>query len=313
MKERKICLQKNAIYLNQICLNGESADSLLDSIYNVVTLILNSTKCPKERTTTTWQETAMNDCDRLFNTYNNMINNPSYNRDEILAAYNQYQIKRNSLHAEISQKVNNDYKSILESRDDKKLWALIDWSGNIRPSEPKTHPSIGEMTAHFQMLYEPLVDDGKLGNLTTNVYIPITDDQIQMDEVQKGCKQMKKGGFDFSITALYLIMSCISPVILHLLNLIFFTGFPLKLCTSLLTAIPKSGNYLLPTNFRGIQMQPLMANLYDRIITNRLLMWVKINQNKPPFRKEKEQRTKYFYYVMDYLYTWTKHSFSQCT
>ena len=59
-------LTENAIYLNQICQNGESADSLLDSIYNVVTLILNSTKCPKERTTTTWQETAMNDCDRLF-------------------------------------------------------------------------------------------------------------------------------------------------------------------------------------------------------------------------------------------------------
>ena len=53
------------------------------------------------------------------------------------------------------------------------------------------------MTTHFQMLYEPLVDDGKLGNLTTNVYVPITDDQVQMDEVQKGCKQMKKGGFDF--------------------------------------------------------------------------------------------------------------------
>ena len=78
----------------------------------------------------------MNDCDRLFNTYNNMINNPSYNRDEILAAYNQYQIKRNSLHAEISQKVNNVYESILESHDDKKLWALVDWSGNTRPSEP---------------------------------------------------------------------------------------------------------------------------------------------------------------------------------
>ena len=34
-------------------------------------------------------------------------------------------------------------------------------------------------------------------------------------------------------------------------------------------------------------MQPLMANLYDRIITNRLLMWVKVNPEQTAFQKGK--------------------------
>ena len=85
-----------------------------------------------------------------------------------------------------------------------------------------------EMSEHFQILYEPLADDGELDHLTTNVYIPVTDDRIEMDEVQKGCNQMRSRGFNFTITVLYLIMSCIAPVILYVLNFIFLTGFPLK-------------------------------------------------------------------------------------
>ena len=34
-------------------------------------------------------------------------------------------------------------------------------------------------------------------------------------------------------------------------------------------------------------MQPMLANLYDRIITNRLLQWVKINPEQTAFQKGK--------------------------
>ena len=143
-------LTENVIYLNQVCHNQESAELILDSIYTILTPILNSTKCPKDRTTTTTcQETAMNNCDRLFNTYNNMLNDPIYNNEKVMAAYNQYQIQRKSLHAETAQKVD---KSILDSRNDKKLWALIDWSGKSRTTSHITHPSMLEMSEHFQML-----------------------------------------------------------------------------------------------------------------------------------------------------------------
>ena len=55
-----------------------------------------------------------------------MLNDPIYNNEKVMAAYNHYQKQRNSLHAETAQKVDNEYKPILDSRDDKKLWALID-------------------------------------------------------------------------------------------------------------------------------------------------------------------------------------------
>ena len=51
---------------------------------------------------------------------------------------------------------------------------------------------------------------------------------------------------------------------------VVFCAYPLKLTMSLLHAIPKTGNLLLPTNYRRIQMQPMLALLYDRIIASRL-------------------------------------------
>ena len=56
---------------------------------------------------------------------------------------------------------------------------------------------------------------------------------------------------------------------------------------SLLSSIPKFGNLALPTNYRGIQMQSLLANLYDRILSNRLIQWVKINDEQTAFQKGK--------------------------
>ena len=71
------------------------------------------------------------------------------------------------------------------------------------------------------------------------------------------------------------------------MNTILFDKFPVNLCTSVLTAIPKSGNLNLANNYRGIQMQPLLANLYDRISSNRLMRWEKINNEQTAFQKGK--------------------------
>ena len=83
------------------------------------------------------------------------------------------------------------------------------------------------------------------------------------------------------------MLSCIAPTILYLLNIMFFNGFPLKLCNALLSVLPESRNLLLPKNYRGISMLPLVANLYDRIIANRLMKWVKINPEQTAFQKGK--------------------------
>ena len=89
--------------------------------------------------------------------------------------------------------------------------------------------------------------------------------------------QTKKEGYDFPVTCLLLLMTTDGSIVLHLMNTILFTYFPTSLYMALLSAIPKCGNLRLNKNYRGIQMQPMLANLYDRIICNRLILWAKIN------------------------------------
>ena len=98
---------------------------------------------------------------------------------------------------------------------------------------------------------------------------------------------MKNGGYDYYLSMLKLLLSSVAGVVLLLMNTILFDKFPVNRCTSVLTAIPKSGNLKLVNNYRGIQMQPLLANLYDRILSNRLMRWVKINNEQTAFQKGK--------------------------
>ena len=98
---------------------------------------------------------------------------------------------------------------------------------------------------------------------------------------------MKKGGWDYSLSVLKLLMRCIPTCILLPLNAIFFVSYPLKVALSMLYAIPKKGNSMLPMNYRGIQVQPLLGLLYDRILANRLIGWAKINYEQTAFQKNK--------------------------
>ena len=91
-----------------------------------------------------------------------------------------------------------------------------------------------------------------------------------------------------------LLIGSLAPAILIFLNILFYVAYPIKLATSLLFAIPKKGDNKIVSNLRGIQMQPLLAILYDRK--------VKLAQNKRRSKKENQQLTRYFYYVPSY--TW---------
>ena len=116
---------------------------------------------------------------------------------------------------------------------------------------------------------------------------PETDDPIDETEVKEACSQTKKGGYDFSINCLLLLLSIIGGVLLLLMNKILFGSFPLRLCTSILTVIPKLGNLRLSDNYRRIQMLPLLANVFDRTLCIRLIRWAKINFEQTAFQKGK--------------------------
>ena len=157
------------------------------------------------------------------------------------------------------------YKHPNESKDDRHVWKMIDWSGNTNTEPPKNPPSVFELSDHFAKLYEPIDDEENLHSLKSSVNIPITDDPITPKEICDASREMKKGGYDYPSTVLRVLISTILPVIVLLLNTILFSSYPSKLAISILSVIPKIGNLSLPTNYRGIQIQPLIANLYDRV------------------------------------------------
>ena len=82
-------------------------------------------------------------------------------------------------------------------------------------------------------------------------------------------------------------MLTLSPFLVLLKNMIFYATYPVKLTISLLHALPKKGDLSLMKNYRGIQMQPLLSLLYDRIITKRLTLWAKFNTEQSAFQKGK--------------------------
>ena len=84
-----------------------------------------------------------------------------------------------------------------------------------------------------------------------------------------------------------LLLGTVGGVLLLLMNTMLTTGFASNLRTSLLTALPKSGNLRLSDNYRGIQMLPLLAVVFDRIICNRSIQWAKINFEQTAFQKGK--------------------------
>ena len=145
------------------------------------------------------------------------------------------------------------------------------------------------MADYFEKLYEPLdLNEGtEIENMQTDMYIPITDDPISAGEMNAAYLKMRKGGYDYSIDVMKLLMGSLAPAILILLNILFYVAYPIKVATSLLFAIPKKGDKNLLSNLRGIQMQPLLAILYDRIIASRLVMWSKVSPEQTAFQKGK--------------------------
>ena len=137
--------------------------------------------------------------------------------------------------------------------------------------------------------YKPDKDDAvdKIDKLRTDVYDPLLDDPVTEKEMDDAMEKMKNGGYDHRIEMFRIMVRIMSPLILLILNSLFFVAYPDKMAISLLTAIPKKGDLSLVTNYRGIQMLPALAVLHDRVIANRLTAWIKVHDEQSAFQKKK--------------------------
>ena len=114
---------------------------MICDMYGTLNAILCETKNVTRRNPSNREENKINEnnCDIAFKIYNEMLHNALYSEQDIIAALNSYQIQRRSLHNALTKEANDKFKVVIESHDDKKIWNLIDWSGNLRKSASNTH------------------------------------------------------------------------------------------------------------------------------------------------------------------------------
>ena len=199
---------------------------------------------------------------------------------------------RNSIPKESFIKEQTSWSELTAEHNSKRLWEKIDWKGNINKQNTRS-PIFEDLVNYFEKLYETSKDLEKMKILMSDVTKPILDDPLSKNELDVAIGNMKKGGYDHTVGIFKTIVNFMSPLILLLLNIMFFICYPARLSVALLNAIPKKGNLSLPTNFRGIQLLPAMAVLYDRVISYRLLLWIGVDNEQSAFQKVDRLDIKY--------------------
>ena len=238
--------------------------------------------------TTGLLEIDMNPVNKLFFEYQKTIADKDSSDECIEISYNRYKKERNKLSYEIMKKDIDCWNGSLEN-DNKTFWKYVDWKGNFKGKKQYDAPTMPEFQHFFEDLYD---NDDKneveeIKKLESEVYVPVLDDPISSEETIDAYEDMKKSGYDYNLPVLRILLTNFTLLIVSILNLMFYVRYPLSLVTSLLSLIPKKGNLKLPKNFRGIQMLKTFANLYDRIITNRLKLWLPFHDNQTAFQKLK--------------------------
>ena len=224
----------------------------------------------------------------LFDIYLDKSSN-DFSEEEVQHAFERYMIARKKLTIALINQNMNTWKKTLAQSNKKEFWKLVDWKGNYNTKKEFISPSVQE----FECFYENLYDNNnpnevnEINQLDTDVYIPALDDPITSNEISDAYKSMKKGGFDFNLPILGILTGTLSQILLILLNIMFFVRYPLSLATSLVSLIPKKGNLKLTKNYRGIQMLKLLACLFDRIIANRLKLWLSFHHDQTAFQTGK--------------------------
>ena len=198
-----------------------------------------------------------------------------------------YQDARKMITQDICSNNHKRWKELTSDTDCKRLWKKINWKGEMG-SVPTKSPVFEDLKLFFEKLYENGEDDlKKIEELTTDEYVPSLDNPITMQEMKDASGLMKNGGFDHKSDKFKIIVNTMSPLILLLLNILFYVAYPVNLAVSLLAALPKKGDLSLPKNYRGIQMIKALAVLFDRVITKRIESWIGVSDEQTAFQRLK--------------------------
>ena len=179
-----------------------------------------------------------------------------------------------------------DWKEKTDDKNLKGLWQMIDWKGKLTYQRSPNHPHVDEFKLYFEELYKH-GDANNIVNLSLHVYIPILDDPIIPNKVLYVTKNMKKGGYDFSLAIVKILATSFMQLLVTIFNYLFYVKYPHSYTYSLLFAIEKKGNLSRTCNYRGIQMMQAIACIYDRIIGIRLLQWLPVSDEQTAYQRGK--------------------------
>jgi hypothetical protein len=174
--------------------------------------------------------------------------------------------------------VSNRWKRILDLNDSRLIWKAIGWNGELA-EESSQVPSDNEFKVHFEQLLNPIgIEEAEM--IDSGVNIPLLDDEIQLEEVEVGIKSMNANKSYIGVDAGFLKLLPMSWImwLTALLNRVFLGTYPHLWCFSKLIILFKKGLRYICGNYRGITITDTLAKLYDRILYNRLRVWVNIDK-----------------------------------
>ena len=233
--------------------------------------------------------TKMEDANKAFDEYMRTIDDPKSTNEVINEKLERYKFARKALTKDVVSAETKKWNDVIQGNDSKRYWSFIDWKGNVKHKKQLTSPALHEFELFFEDLYKcnNPAELYEIMNLQSDVHVPVLDEPFTENEVQVAFRNMKNSGYDYKLPVLKTLVASFSLLLVTILNMIFFVKYPVSLACSLLSLIPKTGNLLLPKNYRGIQMMKALACLYDHIIANRLKLWLSFNVNQTAFQKNK--------------------------
>ena len=241
-------------------------------------------KSTKQHSTTSYDE-----CNIAYKEYNELLQTDNIDEIILTEAASRYNNIRGKLTITVLKKEHLKWENMTKNNDAKTLWEKIDWKGKLSLNPILNQPNISEIATHFEELYraDDCDESSKIHQLFSSVTIPVLDDPISEKEINEAIDKMKKGGYDYPLNVVYIIQSLFTPVLLFLMNLMFYVQYPVQCLVSLLFAIPKKGGTVKTFNYRGIQMMSSLACLFDRILAARLESWIPISDEQSAYQKGK--------------------------
>ena len=211
--------------------------------------------------------------------------------DMYLSRWIEYeQLAKDSEAKELATKKNTAWKNV--KADGKKMWERIDWRGK---AEAKREILIRDqdVDSYFRKIFQsdktkghPRIDDVAERLQTYEMYIPVLDDPINNDEVNRALKKIGSGcGLDGISSDVVRVL----PVKMHehistLLKSVFEGDYPDTWRKQILNALPKDGHTSETPKLRGTSIAPILARLYDIILTERFHSWYTPNREQAGFR-----------------------------